>query len=98
MKEPRRRSYKTRHSTKERFVSVLHGEREEETVTPWYRERRNYLPLLMIFLFMVLWYVLRILQDNSYFENNSQTVAPIEEPTPAPSMDYDEAKQIFGVE
>ena len=98
MREPRRDPYRKRLSTKDRFVSILHGEREEDTVTPWYRERRNYLPLLAIFLFMVLWYALRILQENNYFEDNSKTVAPIEAPTPGPAMDYDDAKRLFGAD
>ncbi|MDP8243988.1 MAG: hypothetical protein P9L94_07895 [Candidatus Hinthialibacter antarcticus] len=96
MREPRRDQYKKRRSTKDRFVSILHGQREEEVITPWYRERRNYLPLLAIFMFIVLWYGLRILQENNFLEDNSKTVAPITEPTPQPTMDYDDAKQIFG--
>ncbi|MBZ0255098.1 hypothetical protein K8I31_03490 [bacterium] len=102
MRESRRDSYKQRKSTRDRFISVLRGEKEPESNLPWYRERRNYLPMLAIFMFILLLYVMRILHDNSYFEGlgEPKTIAPVAAPTQTPDddapMNYDEAKKILG--
>mgnify|MGYP006272187773 CR=1 FL=1 len=82
---------KERPLTKERFKSILHGEREEEEEEgrPWYFLRRNYLPLLMIMIFLVLLFGVRVLHDNQTQEDAAST-----EQTGEP-MDYDEARDIF---
>lgn len=73
---------KQRLSTRERFEGVLFR-KEENTCKPlpWYKLRRNYLPLLMIGIFMILWFVIRVLAEGGHFAQEG-----IVQPTPQESV------------
>lgn len=91
MHEPRHSFRKNRQSTKDRFVSVLHGERSEEPAMPWYRMRRNYLPLFVIIMFFILALALAALQHNNYIGDEGTDETQQDAP-----MEYEDAKDFFG--
>jgi len=95
----RRPSHFRRLSTKERFRSIIHGERlDEEKPVPWYRQRGNFITLLMILVISFL-----AIAVKAYFAYTQKFEIPAAsitaEKTPISSedgeMNYEEAKSIF---
>lgn len=103
MNSPRRVSRKCRVSTRDRFVSVLHGGTvEADPSPPWYRRNELFWPLLVIFIFFVLAFVVKIIVQVQNLQaqslgNQSGIDRPVSEPeSEEGEMSYEEAKKILG--
>ncbi len=92
------------HSPRERFVSVMRGgSLTVEPTVPWFRRREIYLPLIMVFLFFALAFVVKIMvqvqNQAGSSEGNPPTISqpePEKESNEGETMNYEEAKRIFG--
>ncbi|MEW6235229.1 MAG: hypothetical protein AB1656_07570 [Candidatus Omnitrophota bacterium] len=93
----RRPSPFRRTSTKKRFRSILHKERrDEEMPVSWYRQRGNFITLLMIFVILFLAMAMKAyLLYTKNFALSSTPITAEKTPSSSEEMDYEEAKSIF---
>ncbi len=107
MKNIRRQEKKHRINTKDRFISVLKGDSPSKEYSPsWFQRRELFFPLIIIFVFFMIAFVVKILVTVQNLPDESSIPKPEinqinASPTPDSSdseeeMDYEEAKKIFG--
>lgn len=95
-------SKKTRVSTRDRFISVLHsGSLPDFSSPPWYRQRGNIFTLIVIFLIFAMLFVVKKYEEGRKLRE-SQILNPhpgIEQIYPpdenSQEMSYEEAQKIF---
>ncbi len=110
MRNLRRQQKKHRINTKDRFISVLKGDSTSKDSSPsWFQRRELFFPLIMIFVFFMIAFVVKILitvqnlPDESLTDRpeineiNNKNIPPTPDSTDSEEeMDYEEAKKIFG--
>jgi len=107
MKNLRRIEKKHRINTKDRFISVLKGDLASKDKSPsWFQRRELFFPLIIIFVFLMIAFVVKILitvqnlPDESYIQKPEiiqKNISPTYDSSDSEEeMDYEEAKKIFG--
>lgn len=93
----RSRSTPVRPSPKDRFISVLHSKKPLfEPEPPWFKKRENFFPLLMIFVFFIVLFIVKVTVDIKKQWQSTQIHSGFTPPeSQEEPMDYDEAVDIF---